>query len=109
MIPALLSHPGSTLTIDVKGENYHVTGRRRREMGHIVVTIDPFGIAVSQTEGLNPLDLIGLPGGEPDCDAELLAELLLGEQPISSRDLFLDELEWYAHALRSARQSGQPY
>lgn len=31
---------------------------------------------------------MALAGGEPDCDSEMLAELILGEQPISSRDLF---------------------
>jgi type IV secretion system protein VirD4 len=88
VIPALLTHPGSSLTIDLKGENYQVTARRRREMGHTVVALDPFRLVVPRSEGLNPFDLFSLPGGEPDCDAELLADLVAGEQPMSSRDLF---------------------
>jgi len=88
VIPALLTHPGATLTIDIKGENYHVTARRRREMGHRVVVLDPFRVSVPNPDTLNPLDLLSLAGSEPDSDSELLAELMCGGQPISTKDLF---------------------
>lgn len=88
VIPALLTHPGSTLTIDLKGENYHITARHRRQMGHTVVALDPFGVAVKEPDTLNPFDMLALPGSEPDCDGELLSELLCGGQPISSKDMF---------------------
>jgi type IV secretion system protein VirD4 len=88
VIPALLTHPGPTLTIDIKGENYAVTARARRAMGHRVVAIDPFRLVVPEPDSLNPLDLIALPGGEPELDTELLAELLCGGRPISSKDVF---------------------
>jgi type IV secretion system protein VirD4 len=88
LIPALLQYPGSTLTIDLKGEAYHVTSRRRRQMGHRVVVIDPFKTAVKNPDCLNPFDLFSLPGGAPDVDCELLAELLFGGQPINSKDVF---------------------
>jgi type IV secretion system protein VirD4 len=87
-VPALLKYPGSTLTIDLKGEAYGITGRRRRQMGHRVVVLDPFHVAVPNPDTLNPFDLFTLPGGAPDIDSEHLAELLCGGQPITSSDLF---------------------
>jgi len=87
-IPALLRYPGSTLTLDLKGEAYHITARQRKRMGHRVVVLDPFHIATKNTDCLNPFDLFTLPGGAPDIDSEHLAELLCGGQPISSNDLF---------------------
>ena len=90
VIPALLSHPGPTLTIDLKGENYQVTARYRRELGHRVVALDPFRIVVANPDALNPLDLFQMPGSEPDCESELLAELLTGGQVFSDKDRFWD-------------------
>lgn len=90
VIPALLTYPGSTLNIDIKGENYLVTARRRRQIGHRVVALDAFGMVVQEADGLNPFDLFTLPGSHPDCDAEMLAELLTGGVPVLSRDLFWD-------------------
>jgi type IV secretion system protein VirD4 len=88
IIPTLLTYPGSTLTIDVKGENYLVTARRRREMGHRVVVLDPFLVAVTDPDRLNPLDLFTMPGGAPDVDSELLADLLCGGMPLTGNDRF---------------------
>lgn len=88
VIPSLLTYPGPTLTIDLKGENYRVTARARRQMGHRVVVLDPFRVVVSEGDRLNPFDLFALPGGEADQDCEWLAELLTGGQPVSSRDMF---------------------
>src|SRR5437763_1904767 len=48
IIPALLSYPGSIIVTDIKGENYQVTARRRREMGHQVVVLDPFSLVTSR-------------------------------------------------------------
>jgi type IV secretion system protein VirD4 len=86
----LLTHPGQTLTIDLKGENYQVTARYRRQLGHRVVALDAFRIAAEEPDALNPLDLFGLPGSEPDCESELLAELLTGGQVFSDKDRFWD-------------------
>jgi type IV secretion system protein VirD4 len=90
-IPALLKYPGATLTIDLKGEAYHVTARRRREMGHRVVKLDPFEILGPDSDCLNPMGLFDLPGGAADVDSEHLAELLAGGQPICSDDLFWEK------------------
>jgi type IV secretion system protein VirD4 len=88
VVPALLTYPGPIFCIDVKGENYHITARRRRQMGHHVVALDPFRLVVKESDGLNPFDLYGLPGGESDCDSELLTDLVAADQPLSSKDLF---------------------
>ena len=44
VIPNLLDYPGSAFVLDFKGENYAVTARARRELGHQVILVDPFGI-----------------------------------------------------------------
>ena len=89
IIPALLRYQGPVIVIDPKGENYAVTARRRREMGHTVHLIDPFGVTGDPTGALNPLDLI-----DPDSDdaidvAAELAELIVTNP--SNRDPFWDE------------------
>lgn len=49
VIPTLLDYPGSTIVLDVKGENYAVTSRFRREiLGHDVYLLDPFGVIKQQ-------------------------------------------------------------
>jgi type IV secretion system protein VirD4 len=90
VIPALLSHSGSALVIDVKGENVQVTARRRREMGHRVVTLDPFHVLGKSSDGLNPFDILNLPGSDIDCDIEMLTELLSGGMTMISKDPFWD-------------------
>ena len=44
VIPNLLGYPGSAFVLDFKGENFAVTARARRELGQLVVLVDPFGI-----------------------------------------------------------------
>lgn len=60
VIPALLRHEGPVIVIDPKGENAAVTARRRREMGHRIVVIDPMGVTDLPSDTLNPLDLIDI-------------------------------------------------
>ena len=43
IIPALLTYKGSMVVIDPKGENAWITAQRRRDMGHRVVILDPWG------------------------------------------------------------------
>lgn len=74
LIPNLLHYPGSMIVVDPKGENCQVTARRRREMGHKVVILDPFHQVTTKSDSLNPMDLFQLPGSFTDSDAEMLAE-----------------------------------
>lgn len=75
LVPLLLASEAPAIVVDIKGELSAVCGRRRREMGHRVVNIDPFGIAGGQ-DRLNPFDLFGLEGAQIDCDAEMIAAQL---------------------------------
>jgi type IV secretion system protein VirD4 len=80
IIPNLLRYEGSVIVIDPKGETWHTTRRRRREMGHEVHVLDPFSVVGQATDSLNPFDLFDRPGALIDADAEMLATLLAGEQ-----------------------------
>ncbi|EIX0138091.1 type IV secretory system conjugative DNA transfer family protein [Escherichia coli] len=77
VIPNLLDYPGSCLVLDVKGENAAVTARARRELGHAVHVVDPFGVTGQPSAGFNVLDRLDL--GTPDCVSEsaILADALV--------------------------------
>ena len=60
VIPNLLEYPGSCLVLDLKGENYAVTARRRQELGNLAVKIDPFGVIDGPCSRYNLLDPISL-------------------------------------------------
>jgi type IV secretion system protein VirD4 len=79
IIPNLLRFEGSAIVIDPKGETWHVTARRRKEMGQEVRLLDPFGAVSRKTDALNPFDLFDRPGALLDADAEMLASLLAGD------------------------------
>ncbi len=76
IIPNLLKYPGPIVVTDPKGENYAVTSRARRALGHAVYKLDPFHIVDDRSDCLNPLDVFGLPYSERETDAQMLAELL---------------------------------
>ena len=76
LIPNLLMYPGPVIAVDIKGELFQVTHRRRREMGQKVVVLDPFHLVTQRSDSLNPLDLLTLPRADIDSDAEMLASLL---------------------------------
>ena len=76
LVPLLLTNTAPAIVIDIKGELSAVCARRRREMGHRVAVIDPFGVTGKPSDRLNPLDLLKLPGAQIDCDAETTASQL---------------------------------
>jgi type IV secretion system protein VirD4 len=90
IIPNLLHYRGPVIVTDPKGENYQVTAKRRRDMGHKVIALDPFGIATDRSDRLNPLDILNLPGATGDADCEMLSELLHGGEATSSKEPFWD-------------------
>ena len=71
VIPNLLDYPGSALVLDLKGENYAVTARARREMGQRVFLVDPFGVTGQPSHAFNWLDRLDVQS--PDCVAEAAA------------------------------------
>lgn len=76
--PNLLSYMGSMVVLDIKGENYAVTGQARRDMGHTVHVIDPYGVTdQAQTDSFNWMDKIDV--SQPDClsHSELLADCVV--------------------------------
>jgi type IV secretion system protein VirD4 len=77
LIPNLLSSlVGPAIIVDIKGELFQVTARRRHEMGQQIVALDPFHLVTERSDSLNPLDLLALPRSDTDSDAEMLASLL---------------------------------
>lgn len=74
VIPNLLSHPGSVICIDPKGENFAVTARKRLEFGPVFM--------VSMAEAgpshcFNPLDTVVMGSGSEVAQAARLAELIM--------------------------------
>ena len=55
VIPTLLTYPGSTVVLDVKGENYEKTARRRHELGDRVFKFAPYD-KDRESHRYNPFD-----------------------------------------------------
>lgn len=77
VIPALLEYPGSAVVLDIKGENYAVTARARRAMGHAVFLVDPFGVTGDVPFGFNPLDRLDLSDPDLVSKASNLVEMIV--------------------------------
>ncbi|AYQ36560.1 type IV secretory system conjugative DNA transfer family protein [Runella sp. SP2] len=92
LIPTLLTYEGSTVTLDPKGENYKVTAKRRRAMGHQVVKFDPFKIIDDgfSCDGFNPLDLRHFGGFDIEEESLSLADQLKGKRRSTHSDIFWD-------------------
>jgi type IV secretion system protein VirD4 len=60
IIPTLLRYPGSCVVVDIKGEAAAVTARRREQMGHKVIVLDPFQASGLPCGKLNPFDAFPL-------------------------------------------------
>ena len=89
LIPTLLTSPSQIIAVDVKGELYQTTHRRRREMGHQVIKLDPFRVMGPATDAFNPCECINLPNGDIGADCQTLASLLASGMKFS-RDPFWD-------------------
>lgn len=72
VIPNLLEYPGSTITVDIKGENAAIAGRRRRDFGP-VYKFAPFDVDSCR---FNPMDFIR-GGADAWEDAAMLADMLI--------------------------------
>jgi type IV secretion system protein VirD4 len=91
IIPTLITYPGAVIVIDPKGENYHVTARRRRAMGQHVSLIDPFGVTGHQSDSFNPFDLAALVPDAPEDIGRTFTEMVTGG-PSFARDPFWDNV-----------------
>jgi type IV secretion system protein VirD4 len=57
VVTNLLTHPGSVVVIDPKGENAKLTAEyRRRHFGHEIVLLDPYRIVTDSPDTFNVLD-----------------------------------------------------
>ncbi|GAB4199203.1 MAG: type IV secretory system conjugative DNA transfer family protein [Wenzhouxiangellaceae bacterium] len=77
VIPNLLGYDGSVIVNDIKGENYAVTSRCRKTMGHAVYKVAPFD---DDTAMWNPFDVLSRSDDAWD-DAKHIAELLITDAP----------------------------
>ena len=86
VIPNLLEYPGSVVTVDIKGENLAIAGRRRQAFGPV------WKLAPFETESscFNPLDFMR-DGEDAWEDAAMLAEMLV--VPSGSEDAAFFESE----------------
>jgi type IV secretion system protein VirD4 len=77
IVPNLLLFPGSVLAIDPKGELARITGRRRGELGKVVV-LDPFGESGrAESDHYNPLDELDPKSKEVIDEAGAIAQALV--------------------------------
>ena len=108
----LLTYPGPAVCIDVKGEAYAVTARRRREMGQRVIRLDPFEVIGPTQDALNFFDLFSLPNADLETDAQMISSILsdgnaLTKDPfwdISGRGLVTGLIVYLAHHRDKAAQ-----
>ncbi|EAN7721592.1 type IV secretory system conjugative DNA transfer family protein [Salmonella enterica] len=78
VIPTLLEYPGSTVVLDVKGENYAATARfRRDQLGHAVYLVDPFGVTGQPSHCFNWLDRLNPDDPAVVEQASAMADLLV--------------------------------
>lgn len=81
IVPNCLTWKGSLIVNDVKGENYALTHRYRREkMGQPVFVIDPYAEITDETNCFNPMDYIDPNDVAGVKEANLLAEILFPEK-----------------------------
>jgi len=82
VIPNLLTHEGSVVVTDIKGENYAITHRHRERMSK-VFAIAPFNQAINGAR-YNPLDFVRIGTPEDIDDAALIAEMLVPSEGAES-------------------------
>jgi type IV secretion system protein VirD4 len=89
VIPNLLTYPGPIVVTDPKGENYAVTGARRRTMGVPVHAFDPFDVAGGRA-AFNPLDLIKADADEANDECCGIADMLVVSDDRGQEQAFWD-------------------
>lgn len=77
VIPHLLTCRDAMVVIDPKGENFALTAKARRAMGHRVVVLDPFHVVTREPDTFNPLDFIDPESRTAIDDCRDLAEALV--------------------------------
>lgn len=92
IIPTLLNYDGSVVVNDPKGECYYVTARKRKEMGHKVYMLAPFGHLFPQlcrkTYCYNPLELIDTSDSAAVLQSKILATTLIEGSSFNENDFW---------------------
>jgi len=91
IIPNLLTCEAPAIVLDIKGEAARITARRRREMGHEVVILDPFRIATDKPASFNPLERLAA-NAETVADEAFALAALMSEGHRFEREAFWDDL-----------------
>jgi type IV secretion system protein VirD4 len=99
LIPNALLHDGPLVAIDPKGEITACCARQRQRLGQKVAVLDPFHVVTERSSGLNPLDLLDLPGSAADSDAEMLASLLAAGHEFAREPFWNDTANWLVEGL----------
>lgn len=81
VVPALLEYPGSMIVLDIKGENYAITARRRQAMGHSVHVVDPFNVTGAKAAGFNWLDRLDPNNPDVVSESAMLADMVIIPDP----------------------------
>ncbi|MEQ8399678.1 MAG: type IV secretory system conjugative DNA transfer family protein [Roseitalea porphyridii] len=77
IIPNILTHPGSMLVIDPKGENARITAGHRKTIGQDVYIFDPWATTGMEGARFNPLDWLKAGDMEIGDNAMLLADAIV--------------------------------
>lgn len=91
IIPNLLHYPGPVIVIDPKGENFEVTARQRRRMGHRVIAIDPFHMVATRSDSFDPIDVLSRENVNAEGESTALANLLSGGKSSHANDSYWDD------------------
>ena len=80
VLPNLLSCPSSMVVIDPKCENFFKTAKRRQQMGHKIVRLDPLQLGGGGAASFNPLDFIDANAPDFRDQCQDLASMLVVRQ-----------------------------
>ena len=80
IIPTLLDYQNSIICLDLKGENFAVTAKRRKQFSD-VYCLNPFALLDIPTNSYNWLDAIKITDADCIEKSEKLAALLVGRSP----------------------------
>lgn len=87
VIPSLLIWKGSSITLDIKGENYALTAGYKAKIGHKTLRFDPADESHSSARW-NPLSEIRLSGSQAIADAQNIAQMICDPDGKGMKDYF---------------------
>ena len=87
VIPSLLIWEGSSITLDIKGENYALTAGYKAQQGHRVLRFDPADESHCFAS-FNPLAEIRLSGSQAIADTQNIAQMICDPDGKGLKDYF---------------------